>query len=131
MRKSLHDMQVEEFMNQNKELSALVSEMNRQGVNRFEPPMEAEKMLDVTKMELQSVDEHINKFLIGITDKLHAFETIKNDAPEISRTYDALFHKTINYISDLVDFNRIMTVYVDPNLPFNIKNNFIFNLYVL
>ena len=123
MRKSIHDMQVQEFMNQNKEISAIVADRIRKAVNRFEPPLDADKTSELMKMELNAVNDYINKFQIAILDKLTGFETILNDTPQESRGYDKLFHKTSNYISDLIDYNKIMAVYVDPNLPMNAKNN--------
>ena len=55
MRKSLHEMQIKEFMDRDKNISAIVADRIRQAVNRFEPPLDADKMTDVVKMELNSV----------------------------------------------------------------------------
>jgi hypothetical protein len=65
-------------------------------------------------LDIQNVGEYMNQFKIKLTDKLNGFDTAFNlpmDKPEFSSIID----KICNFISDMIDYNRIIQVYLNPS----------------
>ena len=63
-------------------------------------------------LDIQNVGEYINQFKVKLTDKLNSFDTAFNlpmDKPEFASIID----KICNFISDMIDYNRIIQVYLN------------------
>ena len=82
--------------------------------SRFEPVVDPARREQLNMLEIQNVGEYINQFKIKLTDKLNNFDTAFNlpmDKPEFASIVD----KICNFISDMVDYNRIIQVYLNPS----------------
>jgi hypothetical protein len=113
-RKSIRDMQIAEFLNRDKNIASIVADAVRRGVSRFEPVVDPARREQLNMLDIQNVGEYINQFKIKLTDKLNGFDTAFNlpmDKPEFSSIID----KICNFISDMIDYNRIIQVYLNPS----------------
>ena len=107
-------MQIQEFLNRDKNISSIVADAVRRGVSRFEQVVDPARREQLNMLEIQNVGEYINQFKIKLTDKLNNFDTACNlpmDKPEFASIVD----KICNFISDMVDYNRIIQVYLNPS----------------
>jgi hypothetical protein len=116
-RKSIRDAQIAEFLNRDKNIASIVADAVRRGVSRFEQVVDPARREQLNMLDIQNVGEYINQFKIKLTDKLNGFDTAFNlpmDKPEVSSIID----KICNFLSDMVDYNRIIQVYLNPsNIP--------------
>jgi hypothetical protein len=57
----------------------------------------------------------VNDFKIKLQTKLNAFQTAQQNTDFKSPTYSTLFHSIGNYVSDLVDYNKAVALYLNPS----------------
>ena len=117
-RESIREQQIQEYLNQDSRRSSLVSDMIKRGVSRFEPVVDPVKREQLNMLDISNVGNFINQFKIKLTDKINTFDTIlaatDMNKPDISGKIDSL----CNYLSDMIDYNKIIQVYLNPtNTP--------------
>ena len=114
-RKNLRDRQVQEYLDKDKRLSALIIDSVRRGVSRYEPVLTPERREQLNMLDIQNVGEYINQFKVKLTDKLNIFDNVLNTkTPDMGKSeFAANVDKLTNYISDMIDYNRIIQVYLN------------------
>ena len=114
-RKTIRDRQVQEYLDKDKQLSALIVDSVRRGVSKFEPVLTPERREQLNMLDIQNVGEYINQFKVRLTDKLNIFDTTLNTkTPDMGKSeFAASVDKLTNYISDMIDYNRIIQVYLN------------------
>ena len=114
-RKNLRDRQVQEYLDKDKRLSALIVDSVRRGVSRYEPVLTPERREQLNMLDIQNVGEYINQFKVRLTDKLNIFDNVLNTkTPDMGKSeFAANVDKLTNYISDMIDYNRIIQVYLN------------------
>ena len=117
-RKSIREQQIQEYLTQDTKRSSLVADMIKRGVSRFELIIDPVKREQLNMLDISNVGNFINQFKIKLTDKINTFDTVVNSAninkPDISGKIDSL----CNFLSDMIDYNKIIQVYLNPaNTP--------------
>ena len=112
-RKNLSDRQVQEYLDKDQRLSALIVDSVRRGVSRYEPVLTPERREQLNMLDIQNVGEYINQFKVRLTEKLNIFDNVLNTkTPDIGKSeFAASVDRLTNYISDMIDYNRIIQVY--------------------
>jgi hypothetical protein len=123
-RRSIREQQIQEYLNQDTKRSSLVADMIKRGVSRFEPVLDPVKREQLNMLDISNVGNFINQFKIKLTDKINTFDTVVNSTdiknPAISSKIDSL----CNFLSDMIDYNSIIQVYLNPsNTPPNQKSD--------
>ena len=62
--KSIRNMQIQEFLNRDKNIASIVADSVRRGVSRFEPVIDPIRREQLNMLDIQNVEEHINQFKI-------------------------------------------------------------------
>ena len=114
-RTSLRDRQVQEYLNKDKQLSSFIASAVRKGVSRFEPVIDPVRREQLNMLDIQNVGEYINQFKIKLTDKLNTFDTILNTkTPDMGKPeFASGVDKVSNFLSDMIDYNKIIQVYLN------------------
>ena len=114
-RQSLRDRQVQEYLNRDKNISSIISDNVRRGVRRYEPALDPVRREQLNMLDIQNVGEYINQFKIKLLDKLNIFDNVLNTArPDLGKAeFASGVDKLTNYISDMIDYNRIIQVYLN------------------
>ena len=68
-------MQIQEFLNRDKNIASIAADAVRRGVSRFELVVDPARSEQLTKLEIQNVREYIIRFEIKVTDQLNSFDT--------------------------------------------------------
>ena len=106
-RQSIRNMQIQEFLNRDKNIASIVADSIRRGVSRFEPVVDPDRREQLNMLKIQNVGEYINQFKIKLTDKLNNFDTAFN-LPMDKLEFASIIDKICNFISDIVDYNKII-----------------------
>ena len=69
-------MQIQEFLNRDKNIASIVADAVRRGVSRFEQVVDPSRREQLNMLDIQNVGEYINEIRITLTDKLNRFSTI-------------------------------------------------------
>jgi hypothetical protein len=111
-RKSIREQQIQEYLNQDSRRSSLVADMIKRGVSRFEPVVDPMQREQLNMLDIKNVGDYINQFKIKLTEKLNMFDTILHTSNLFGPDIAANIDKISNYISDMIDFNKIVQVYL-------------------
>ena len=111
----LKNKQRQESLNENQERRSLIADKVRRAVQRFEGVIEPEATEQLNQLEIRNSVSTVNDFKIKLQTKLNAFQTVQQNTDFKSPTYSTLFHSIGNYVSDLVDFNRAVALYLNPS----------------
>ena len=114
-RKSIREQQISEYLSQDSRRSSLVADMIKKGVSRFEPVVDPMQREQLNMLDIKNVGEYINQFKIKLTEKLNLFDTILHSANMLHPDFATNVDKISNYISDMIDFNKIVQVYLNPS----------------
>ena len=109
--KSIRNMQIQEFLNRDKNIASIVSDAVRRGVSRFEQVVDPARREQLNMLEIQNVGEYINQIKIKLTDKLNIFSTI---LPATSMNTASNIDKITDYLSDMIYYNKVIQVYINP-----------------
>ena len=112
---SLKNKQIQEYLNENKERSSLIADQVRRAVQRFEGVIQPEATEQLNQLEIRNSVSTVNDFKIKLQTKLNAFQTAQQNTDFKSPTYSTLFHSIGNYVSDLVDYNKAVALYLKPS----------------
>ena len=91
MSTNIRNMQIQEFLNRDKNIASIVADSVRRGVSSFEQVVDPARREQLNMLEIQNVGEYINQFKIKLTDKLNSFDTAFNlpmDKPEFASIVD-------------------------------------------
>ena len=114
-RRNIREQQIQEYLNQDTKRSSLVADMIKKGVSRFEPVLDPVKREQLNMLDISNVGNFINQFKIKLTDKINTFSTVVNSTdlnkPVIASNIDNL----CNFLSDMLDYNKIIQVYLNPS----------------
>ena len=111
-------MQIQEFLNRDKNIASIVSDAVRRGVSRFEQVVDPARREQLNMLEIQNVGEYINQIKIKLTDKLNIFSTILPATSMNTADVASNIDKITNYLSDMIDYNKVIQVYINPaNTP--------------
>ena len=69
----------------------------------------------MNQLEIRNSVSTVNEFKIKLQTKLNAFQTAQQNTDFKSPTYSTLFHTIGNYVSDLVDYNKAVALYLNPS----------------
>ena len=58
--KSIRNMQIQEFLNRDKNIASIVADSVRRGVSRFEPVVDPARREQLNMLEVQNVGEYLN-----------------------------------------------------------------------
>ena len=114
-RRSLRDRQVQEYLDKDKTISSIIADSVRRGVRRYEPALDPVRREQLNMLDIQNVGEYINSFKIKLTEKLNIFDNVLNTStPDMGKSeFASGVDKLTNYISDMIDYNRIIQVYLN------------------
>ena len=116
--KSIRNMQIQEFLNRDKNIASIVSDAVRRGVSRFEQVVDPTRREQLNMLEIQNVGEYINRTKIKLIDKLNIFSTILPATSMNTADVASNIDKITNYLSDMIDYNKVIQVYINPaNTP--------------
>jgi predicted transcriptional regulator len=71
--KSIRNMQIQEFLNRDKNIASIVSDAVRRGVSRFEQVVDPARREQLNMLEIQNVGEYINQIKIKLTSNTLMF----------------------------------------------------------
>ena len=113
-RQSLRDKQVQEYLNRDKNISSIISDCIQRAVRRYEPVIDPVRREQLNMLDIQNVGEYINQFKVKLTEKMNTFDIILNtNTPDMGKAeFASGVDKITNYISDMIDYNRIIQVYL-------------------
>ena len=114
-RKSIREQQISEYLSQDSRRSSLVADMIKKGVSRFEPVVDPMQREQLNMLDIKNVGDYINQVKIKLTEKLNIFDTILHTSNLFGPDIAANIDKISNYISDMIDFNKIIQVYLNPS----------------
>ena len=89
--------------------------MIKKGVSRFEPVLDPMAREQLNMLDIKNVGDYINQFKIKLTDKINIFDTILHTSTLFGSDMATTIDKISNYISDMIDFNKIIQVYLNPS----------------
>jgi hypothetical protein len=89
--------------------------MIKRGVSRFEPVVDPMQREQLNMLDIKNVGDYINQVKIKLTEKLNIFDTILHTSNLFGPDIAANIDKISNYISDMIDFNKIIQVYLNPS----------------
>ena len=114
-RQSLRDRQVQEYLDRDKKISSIISDSVQRAVRRYEPVLDPVRREQLNMLDIQNVGEYINQFKIKLTEKLNIFDNVLNTStPDMGKSeFASGVDKLTNYISDMIDYNRIIQVYLN------------------
>ena len=109
------DRQVQEYLDRDKTISSLIADAVRRGVRKHEPVLDPVRREQLNMLDIQNVGEYINQFKIKLTEKLNIFDNVLNTStPDMGKSeFASGVDKLTNYISDMIDYNRIIQVYLN------------------
>ena len=111
-------MQIQEFLNRDKDISSIVADAVRRGVSRFEQVVDSARREQLNMLEIQNVGEYINQIKINLTDKLNIFSKVLPATSMNTADVASNIDKITNYLSDMIDYNKVIQVYINPaNTP--------------
>ena len=66
-------------------------------------------------LDIQNVGEYINQFKIKLTEKINIFDNVLNTkTPDIGKPeFASGVDKLTNFLSDMIDYNRVIQVYLN------------------
>ena len=112
--KGIRNMHIQEFLNRDKNIASIVSDAVRRGVSRFEQVVDPARREQLNILEIQNVGEYINQIKIKLIDKLNIFSTILPATSMNTADVASNIDKITNYLPDMVDYNKVIQVYVNP-----------------
>jgi hypothetical protein len=112
---SLKNKQIQEYLNENKERSSLIADQVRRAVQRFEGVIEPEATEQLNQLEIRNSVSTVNDFKIKLQTKLNTFQSAQQNTDFKTPAYSTLFHTIGNYVSDLVDYNKAVALYLNPS----------------
>ena len=117
-RKSIRDAQIAEFLNRDKNIASIVADAVRRGVSRFEQVVDPARREQLNMLDIQNVGEYINQIKIKLTDILNIFSTVLPATSMNTADVASNIDKNTNYLSDMIDYNKVIQVYLNPaNTP--------------
>ena len=103
------------YLNENKERSSLIADQVRRAVQCFEGAIEPEATEQLNQLEIRNSVSTVNDFKIKLQTKLNTLQSAQQNTDFKTPTYSTLFHTIGNYVSDLVDYNKAVALYLNPS----------------
>ena len=130
-RQSLRDRQVQEYLDRDKNISSIISDSVQRAVRRYEPVLDPVRRELLNMLDIQNVGEYANQSKIRSIEKVNMLDNVLNTAtPDLGKgEFASGVDKLTNYIADMIDYNRIIQVYLkmsntpQTRLKYSIQSN--------
>ena len=111
-------MRIQEFRNPDKNIASPVAKSVRRGVSRWKLVADPARREQLNMLEIHNVGEYINQIKIKLTDKLNRFSTVLPTTSMHTADVASNIDKITNYLSDMIDYKKVIQVYINPaNTP--------------
>lgn len=109
---SLRDENIQEYLNADKNRSSFLAHQIKQSVSRFEGALEPEKYEAMNELELKNASATVDEIKQKLLDTFNDLTRLYNNTSYESPKYPKLYNAIGNYTTILIDYNRLITLYL-------------------
>jgi hypothetical protein len=109
---SLRDETIQEYLNSDRNRSSFIAHQIRDSVNRFEGAIDPEKYEAINELELKNANANVNEIKQKLLDFFNNLTTLADDTSYGTTKYSELYNRVGNYTTILVDYNKLVTLYL-------------------
>ena len=109
---SLRDETIREYLDADKNRSSFIAHQIRKSVANFEGVTDPTQYEQLNDLELRNVNATVNEIKTKLLDYFNNLTTLSNDKQYESTRYSELYNKVGNYTSILIDYNKLISLYL-------------------
>ena len=109
---SLRDETIQEYLHSDRNRSSLLAHQIRKSVSNFEGVTDPVQYEQLNELELRNANANVNEIKQKLLDTFNNLNTLYNDTTYNTTKYSKLYNNIGNYTTVLIDYNRLVTLYL-------------------
>jgi aromatic ring hydroxylase len=109
---SLRDETIQEYLNSDRNRSSFLAHQIKDSVSRFEGAIDPEKYEAINELELRNASTNVDEIKKKLLDTFNNLTTLADDTDYETTAYSKLYNAVGNYTTVLVDYNKLVTLYL-------------------
>ena len=109
---SLRDETIQEYLNSDRNRSSFLAHQIRKSVSSFEGVTDPTQYEAMNELELRNAVTTVNEIKEKLLDTFNNLTTLADDTEYTTTKYSKLYNKVGNYTTILIDYNKLITLYL-------------------
>ena len=109
---SLRDETIQEYLHADRNRSSFLAHQIRKSVSNFEGVTDPVQYEQLNELELRNANANVNEIKQKLLDTFNNLNTLYNDTTYNTTKYSKLYNNIGNYTTVLIDYNRLVTLYL-------------------
>ena len=109
---SLRDETIQEYLHSDRNRSSLLAHQIRKSVSNFEGVTDPVQYEQLNELELRNANANVNEIKQKLLDTFNNLNTLYNVTTYNTTKYSKLYNNIGNYTTVLIDYNRLVTLYL-------------------
>ena len=109
---SLRDETIQEYLNNDRNRSSFLAHQIRKSVSSFEGATDPTQYEQMNELELRNAVTTVNEIKEKLLDTFNNLTTLADDTTYTTTKYSKLYNKVGNYTTILIDYNKLITLYL-------------------